>query len=105
MTLGGVLTVVLAHARPLDEAMAVMRRHPHVLCDSAFVPSENIASLVQAGFGGRMLFGTDFPITHYHAVRRGAKIDIAAQYAKDLDSIKGSGVKFLEIIRRGATIL
>lgn len=56
-------------------------------------------------YSAREVFGTDFPITHYHAVKRGAKIDLAAQYAKDLDSIKGSGVKFSEIIRRGAAIL
>lgn len=77
--------IVLAHARPLDETMAVMRHHPHVLCDSAFVPGGDIASLVQAGLGERVLFGTDFPITHYWQSEKGKRnISMEEQYKEDM---------------------
>ncbi len=56
------LTFVLAHGCPIDETMEVMRLCTNVYVDTAFMPVANAVVLVQNGFAGRMLLGTDAPI-------------------------------------------
>ena len=61
------VTVQLAHCRPLDETLAMLERHPNVVCDTAFAPEGAVREIRAAGFGERIRFGSDFPITHYLA--------------------------------------
>lgn len=56
------LTFILAHGRPVDEAITMLQRYSNALVDTAFMPQQNIAKLVQAGLAGRIIFGTDAPI-------------------------------------------
>ena len=63
------VTVQLAHCRPLDETLAMLERHPNVVCDTAFADEKTVRKIHAAGFGKRIRHGTDFPITHYRAVR------------------------------------
>lgn len=63
------VTVQLAHCRPLEDTLAMLRAYPNVVCDTAFVDDETRERIRAAGFGERIRFGTDFPITHYHAAR------------------------------------
>lgn len=62
------VTVQLAHCRPLEDTLDMLRKYPNVVCDTAFVDAETENEIRAAGFGERIRFGTDFPITHYHAV-------------------------------------
>jgi predicted TIM-barrel fold metal-dependent hydrolase len=75
--------IILAHARPVEETIPLLYRYPNVCCDTAFVPPEDIKRIQAAGFGGRILFGTDFPITHYWKTRDGSKVSLREQYAED----------------------
>lgn len=56
------LTFVLAHGRPLDETMNVLKECSHVYADTAFMPADNVKELADAGYSNRILFGTDVPI-------------------------------------------
>jgi predicted TIM-barrel fold metal-dependent hydrolase len=81
---------ILAHCRPADTTIAMFRAYPNVYGDSAFAPRERIRSIADAGFAGRILPGTDFPITHY--LQRGRlnsntgnrMLSLHEQYAEDL---------------------
>ncbi len=59
--------VQLAHCRPLADTLDMLRRFPNVVCDTAFAPAETVREIRAAGFGERVRFGSDFPITHYRA--------------------------------------
>ena len=63
------VTVQLAHCRPLGDTLAMLKKYPNVVCDTAFVDAETQDKIWEAGFAERIRFGTDFPITHYHACR------------------------------------
>lgn len=63
------VTVQLAHCRPLAETLGMLRKHPNVVCDTAFAGEYAVREIRAAGFGERVRFGTDFPITHYQACR------------------------------------
>jgi hypothetical protein len=80
--------VILAHGRPIDKTIEMMRRFDHVECDTAFMPEESVHALVSAGLANRVLPGSDFPITHYMANKfkpEGARdISLAEQYKKDI---------------------
>ncbi len=56
------LTFVLAHGRPIDETMEIISRCSNTYVDTAFMPVEDVITLVHNGFAQRILFGTDAPI-------------------------------------------
>lgn len=60
------LTFVLAHGRPLDETMNVLKECPHVYVDTAFMPADNVKELADKGYAKRILFGTDAPINQLY---------------------------------------
>lgn len=60
------LTFVLAHGRPIDETLCVLRDCPNSFVDTAFMPIEDVVVLVQNGFAERILFGTDAPINRIY---------------------------------------
>ena len=57
---------ILAHGRPIDQTLGLMKRFENVWCDTAFMPTENIVKLCRAGLTDRILWGTDYPIPKYH---------------------------------------
>ncbi len=61
--------VQLAHSRPKEDALFMLQKYPNVVCDTAMASSDVIEYLRSAGFKERLLFGTDFPITHWHKYR------------------------------------
>lgn len=61
------LTVILAHGRPIEQAVRVMNNNPNAYVDIAFMPVEHIIKLRQYVDDERILFGTDFPVDeHYY---------------------------------------
>lgn len=60
------VTFILAHGRPIEEAITVMRNCPNTMVDTAFMPVEDQRKLVDKGFASRLLFGTDIPINKYY---------------------------------------
>ena len=53
--------IVLAHGRPVDQTLAVMRQAPNAWVDTAFMPLRDVRQLLMAGMSRRMLFGSDYP--------------------------------------------
>lgn len=53
---------VLAHGRPVEQAISILRDCPNTRVDTAFMPKEDIRRFIDAGFANRMDFGTDAPI-------------------------------------------
>jgi len=54
---------ILAHGRPIDEAVSILKQTTNAYVDTAFMPLENIEIILNNGFEDKILFGTDFPIT------------------------------------------
>lgn len=57
--------IILAHGRPIDECIAVMKECPNTLADTAFMPTKYIVKLKDEGLISRVLWGTDFPVMSY----------------------------------------
>jgi predicted TIM-barrel fold metal-dependent hydrolase len=60
-----------------------MRKYPNVFGDTAFAPKDRIDEIISEGFGKRLIFGTDFPITHYFYGRNNG-VSLEEQYKQDL---------------------
>jgi predicted TIM-barrel fold metal-dependent hydrolase len=81
--------VILAHCRPLKQTIALMKKYANVCCDTAFVPEADIRKIMQKGLASKIIPGSDFPITHYYAIKYPRKgqpsgISLEAQYQKDI---------------------
>ena len=57
--------IILAHGRPIDECITVMKECPNVFADTAFMPVNHIVRLRDEGMIERVLWGSDFPVMRY----------------------------------------
>ena len=58
---------ILAHGRPIDDSIVLLKKTPNTLVDTAFMPIEHIVKLCSEGLEDRVLWGTDYPIPrHYY---------------------------------------
>lgn len=57
--------IILAHGRPVNECIDMMKECPNVLCDTAFMPVNDILKLKNENLIHRVLWGSDFPIMRY----------------------------------------
>lgn len=55
-------TFILAHGRPIDQAVRVLQNTENTLVDTAFMPIEDILLLIENGLSDRILFGSDYPL-------------------------------------------
>ena len=58
--------VQLAHCKPVEDTIYMLEKYPNTICDTAFVPEDVITQIKEAGFERRILYGSDFPITHWY---------------------------------------
>ena len=56
------VTFILAHGRPISQALTVLKGAKNSYVDSSFIPNEDIKLICDAGLSDKILFGTDFPI-------------------------------------------
>ena len=70
------VSCVLAHCRPVNQAIEVMKECPNCYGDTAYTPLADIAKLISAGLEGQILFGTDYPMQKIHAPEK----DLLADY-------------------------
>jgi len=80
---------ILAHCRPLEATTRMLKKYVNVYCDTAFVEDTNIQKIINSGFRDKIIFGTDFPITHYFKTkfpRPGDKpiISLREKYMEDI---------------------
>ena len=83
------VTFILAHGRPIEETIEMMKEYPNVWCDTAFMPTENILKLCNEDFLNRVLWGSDYPIPRYYY----PNIDMKEYYKNKLDSFKSNSTK------------
>jgi len=78
---------ILAHCRPLVEAISLLREHPNVYGDTAFMPAAEFIKIIKKDLSGKMIFGSDFPITNYfynnNLARKRRAITLKEQYKRD----------------------
>ena len=80
------VTFILAHGRPINEAIELMKNYENVLADTAFMPTENIVKLCNENLTDRVLWGSDYPINkHYYA-----DVDSKDWYRDLLQNLKDS---------------
>jgi hypothetical protein len=56
------IDLIMAHARPVDQAIRLVKTHPHLWLDTAFVSIESLKMAEEAGVLDRFVFGSDYPI-------------------------------------------
>jgi hypothetical protein len=82
------LIFILAHARPLVEALSMLKKYNNVYVDTAFVSIDTFQKIISEGFSSRIIFGSDFPITHYREKLENTFSTLETQYKKDLENMK-----------------
>ena len=80
---------ILAHCRPLDTTIELLEKYNNVYCDTAFTTQADVRQIILAGFKDKIIFGTDFPITHFFRIKypkAGEKSPVSLQekYAEDI---------------------
>ena len=84
--------IILAHCRPIEEAVIMLKKYPNVYGDTAFVPEEWIRLLIMNNTENKIVTGSDFPITHYSKTHffndNGENITLEEQYQTDIDTMK-----------------
>ena len=73
---------ILAHGRPLKQAILLAQSYDNVLVDSAFMPINDMAHFINRGLETKLLWGTDMCIPkHFYP-----NIDMAKYYQTKLES-------------------
>lgn len=72
---------ILAHSRPCDDAIMIMKNCCNVWADTAFTPLDDIIKMVNAGLEDRILWGSDYPIPALYYKRE----NLATQYCEKRD--------------------
>lgn len=57
---------VLAHCKATEQIIRIFNKYSNVYGDTSFCSCESYEAICEAGFESKMLFGTDFPITHWY---------------------------------------
>lgn len=77
------VTFVLAHCRPVGQAIIVMQECPNCYGDTAYTPSIDVHKLMDAGLEERVLFGTDYPMQKVHNPNGDLMADYKAKVQDD----------------------
>lgn len=77
---------ILAHGRPLEQALRLSSEYDNVYVDSAFMPIEHMAVFAKNGLGNKLLWGTDMCIPRYFNQEQ----DLVKYYKHKLESLRNS---------------
>jgi len=80
---------VLAHGRPISQALDILKDCSNAWVDTAFMPVKNIELLVKSGYSNKVLFGSDYPIfkMYYPKIKED---DYYIKLLSDIKNIIGS---------------
>lgn len=59
------ISFILAHSRPVEQTISILKANANAYADTAFSPTEDVVSMVNEGLSDRILWGTDLPIVSY----------------------------------------
>lgn len=90
--------IILAHSKPVSETASMVNKYENVFCDTACISEENLILLREKVHDkSKILFGSDFPVTHYFSTHLFGKThSIEEEYLRNLkifSSIDSSGGK------------
>lgn len=74
---------ILAHGRPLDEALEVLTACSNAYVDTAFMSVDSIVNICNSGFSKKVLWGSDVPIPIYFYSKNNPNFNMA-DYYKDI---------------------
>ncbi|MFZ4857691.1 MAG: amidohydrolase family protein [Desulfuromonadaceae bacterium] len=77
------IIIILAHGRPIDETIKVMKQCPNVWVDTAFMPIEDIQTLIDERLEKRVVFGSDYPLDAFFFPKQSEQ----KRYRKNIRSI------------------
>lgn len=81
--------VILAHSNPVNITIKMLKKYKNVKSDTAYSDEKDIIALMKSGVKEKVLFGTDFPLTHYFdRLLFGKKRTMNEQYIEDCRKIK-----------------
>ncbi len=72
------LKLILAHGRPFEQCIEASKYSENIYFDTAYMPASEAEKLVNAGFGDRLIFGSDFPIDRHFFPNEDANIRYAS---------------------------
>lgn len=78
------ITFILAHGRPLQEALKLSKKFANAYVDSAFMPVADMKAFIDAGLENKLLWGTDMCIPKYFH----PEIDIPTYYKEKLTAFR-----------------
>lgn len=83
-------TVQLAHSRPLEQTLYMLRAYPNTVCDSAFASEETVSAIRGADFADRIRYGSDYPISPIFQRKRRTPPPLILRAAKknDIDAVR-----------------
>lgn len=89
---------ILAHSRPCDETIHIMKNCENTWADTAFTPLNDIVKMVNEGLEDRIIWGSDYPITKLYYKRCSIK-KIYLKKIEELSSIikRDSFMKIIEL--------
>jgi predicted TIM-barrel fold metal-dependent hydrolase/ribosomal protein L37AE/L43A len=98
-------TIILAHCRPIEEAIAMLKKYPNVRGDTAFVPIEWVQMLADNKLEDKIILGSDFPVTHYWTTHdqntQIGSVTLEEQYREDIHTMrKAETLLVSQLLRR-----
>jgi predicted TIM-barrel fold metal-dependent hydrolase len=91
---------ILAHCRPIHTTIEMLKKYSNVYCDTAFTPKTDIRQIDLAGLQNKIIFGSDFPITHFFRIKypgpgENPAISLREKYAEDTADWKKWKIKMM----------
>ncbi len=59
------VTTILGHGRPIEQTLPIIHDLPNVWVDTAFMPIEDIQTIILSGEENKIVFGSDFPLDEF----------------------------------------
>ena len=78
--------IILAHGRPIDQAIKLAQTYQNVYIDSAFMPLCDMNQIVDSGLSDKLLWGTDMCVPSYFD----PNLDLATYYQNKVISFRNS---------------
>lgn len=83
------INFILAHGRPILQAIPILKRYPNAYADSAFMPVEDMQKLMQLGLSHKLLWGTDMCIPHHFYPNE----NLSDYYQRKLDAFNNNSTQ------------
>jgi uncharacterized protein len=83
--------IILAHCRPLENTISIIRVYPNVYGDTAFLPETDLRRIIKEGLSYKMMLGSDFPITNYYnrySTEKERIMTLKEQYKRDFAQLE-----------------